>query len=97
MEGLTQTALKLLGGDDTEFLKQFESTAWPLEKWHHRQHIKVAYLYLRRYPFAQAQARIRERIKAHNAAKQVHESLLSGYHDTMTQAWMHLVYFALCE
>jgi len=97
MEGLSEVALKLLGGDDAEFLKQFESTAWPREKWHHRQHIKVAYLYLRRYPFEQAQAVIRERIKAFNAAKQVPESLLGGYHDTMTQAWMHLVYFALCE
>jgi len=97
MEGLSETALKFLGGDDAEFLKEFESTTWPKEKWHHRQHIKVAYLYLRRYPFAQAQARIRERIKAYNAAKQVPESLTSGYHDTLTQAWMHLVYFTLCE
>jgi transketolase len=98
MEGLSGTALKLLHPvQDPDFLAQFESAAWPLDKWHHRQHIKVAYLYLRHYPFAQAQARIREKIRAHNAAKQVPDSLLGGYHDTMTQAWMHLVYFALCE
>lgn len=98
MEGLSQAALELLHPvQDENFLAQFESTAWPLEKWRHRQHIKVAYLYLRRYPFAQAQARIRERIKAYNAAKQLPDSLTSGYHDTMTQAWMHLVYFTLCE
>jgi hypothetical protein len=98
MEGLGETALKLLHPlADAEFLAQFESKAWPKENWHHRQHIKVAYLYLRRYPFEQAQARIRERIKAYNASKQVHESLTSGYHDTMTQAWMHLVYYTLCE
>jgi hypothetical protein len=82
---------------DEEFLRQFESAAWPYAEWHHRQHIKVAYLYLRRYPFTQAQVQMRERIKAYNAAKQLPDSLLSGYHDTMTQAWMHLVYFALCE
>jgi transketolase len=98
MEGLSAAVLKLLHPiSDEDFLAQFESTAWPLEKWHHRQHIKVAYLYLRHYPFEQAQARIREKIKAYNAAKQLPDSLLSGYHDTMTQAWMHLVYFALCE
>jgi transketolase len=98
MEGLSEAALKLLRPiSDEDFLAQFESTAWPLETWHHRQHIKVAYLYLRKYPFSQALARIREKIKAFNAAKKVPESLTGGYHDTMTQAWMHLVYFTLCE
>ncbi|MGH7952271.1 MAG: transketolase family protein [Limisphaerales bacterium] len=98
MEGLSEIAMKSLRPiSDEDFLAQFESTAWPLGKWHHRQHIKAAYLYLRRYPFAQAQARIREKIKTYNAAKQVPESLTGGYHDTMTQAWMHLVYFTLCE
>jgi transketolase len=98
MEGLSEVALKLLRPiSDEDFLTQFESAKWPLENWHHRQHIKIAYLYLRHYPFDQARARIREKIKAYNAAKQLSESLLSGYHDTMTQAWMHLLYFALCE
>ncbi len=98
MEGLSETALQLLHPiSDGDFLAQFESTAWPYSAWHHKQHIKVAYLYLRKHPFEQAQQQIRERIKAYNAAKQLPDSLLSGYHDTMTQAWMHLVYFALCE
>jgi transketolase len=98
MEGLSETALKLLHPiSDEDFLTQFESTAWPYAAWHHRQHIKVAYLYLQRHPFEQARARIREKIKAFNAAKKVPESLTGGYHDTMTQAWMHLVYFTLCE
>jgi hypothetical protein len=98
MEGLSETALKLLRPiSDEDFLAEFESTDWPYLEWHHRQHIKVAYLYLRRYPFEQALKRIRERIKAFNAAKKVPESLTGGYHDTMTAAWMHLAYFALCE
>jgi hypothetical protein len=98
MEGLSEVALRLLHPvGDADFLGQFEATTWPLEKWHHRQHIKVAYLYLRRHPFAQAQARIREKIKAFNAAKKVPESLTGGYHDTMTQAWMNLVHYTLCE
>jgi transketolase len=98
MEGLSENALKLLRPiSDEDFLAQFESATWPLENWHHRQHIKVAYLYLRKYPFAQAQTRIREKIRAYNTAKNVPESLTGGYHDTMTQAWMYLVYFTLCE
>jgi hypothetical protein len=83
--------------DDDTFLAQFEATVWPLEEWHHKQHIKVAYLYLCRYPFDTAMARIREKIKAFNASKNLPDALLSGYHETMTQAWLRLVHFTLCE
>lgn len=82
---------------DEEFLRQFESAAWPFEQWRHREHIKVAYLYLRRYPFAEALERIRTAIKAYNAAHNVPDEPLRGYHETVTQAWMRLVYVTLCE
>ena len=83
--------------DDEAFLKQFETAAWPKAEWHHRQHIKVAYLYLRRYSLETATVKIREGIQAYNVAHHVEDTLLSGYHDTMTQAWLRLVYFTLCE
>ncbi len=83
--------------DDETFLKQFESAAWPKAEWHHRQHIKVAYLDLRRYPLETATVKIREGIKVYNTAHNVEDTLLSGYHDTMTQAWLRLVHFTLCE
>lgn len=83
--------------DDETFLNQFESAAWPKAEWHHRQHLKVAYLYLRRHPLETATVKIRERIQAYNAAHNVPDTLLSGYHETMTQAWLRLVYFTLCE
>ena len=83
--------------DDETFLAQFESAAWPLAEWHHKQHIKVAYLYLRRYPLDAAIARMSSGVKKYNAAHNVPEGLDRGYHETMTQAWMRLVYFTLCE
>jgi hypothetical protein len=82
---------------DEEFLRTFEAGQWPLEQWHHKQHIKVAYLYLRQLPLDQAIARIRQGIKAHNAAQGVKESPTSGYHETMTQAWLRLVDVTLKE
>lgn len=82
---------------DDQFLVEFEACRWPLEQWHHQQHVKAAYLYLCRYPFDAAMDRIRERIKAHNAAHNVPEGPAAGYHETMTQAWMRLVYLTLCE
>jgi hypothetical protein len=80
--------------DDEAFLAQFENHTWPHDDWHHREHIKVAYLYLRRYPLAEAIARMCAGVRAYNAAKQIPTD---GYHETMTQAWMRLVHLTLCE
>ncbi|HEV2211135.1 MAG TPA: hypothetical protein VG167_20410 [Verrucomicrobiae bacterium] len=83
--------------DDDTFLAKFENGTWPLGQWHHREHIKVAYLYLCRYGLELAIQKMCCGIKAFNAAHQVPESPTGGYHETMTQAWMRLVYLTLCE
>ena len=83
--------------DDETFLTEFEACRWPLDKWHHRDHIKLAYIYLSRYSFEDTIARIREGIKIHNSVHQVPDSPTSGYHETMTRAWLSLVQFVLCE
>ncbi len=77
--------------DDAEFLRQFEARMLPFAQWTHRAHVKVAYLYLRRHSFAQAVDRIRAGIKAYNAANNVPEGPTSGYNETTTMAFMHLV------
>ena len=82
---------------DEAFLSSFEDCTLPFEQWKHRAHIKVAYLYLRRWPFAEALDRIRTSIQRYNAATHTPESLERGYHETMTVAWMRLVHFTLCE
>jgi hypothetical protein len=83
--------------DDETFLEQFEAGTWPLESMHHREHVKLAYLYLCRYPLDAATARIRSSIQAFNAAHNVPEGMDRGYHETMTQAWMHLIHCTLEE
>ncbi len=83
--------------NDATFLIEFEACRWPLEKWRHRDHIKLAYLYLVDYPFDEALARIRTGIQAHNATHQVPDSRTAGYHETITQAWLRLVQFVLLE
>ena len=83
--------------DDKIFLEQFEATTFPFEQWHHRQHIKAAYLYLRNYPFAEALEQMRSGIKAYNLRHQSKSATKSGYHETITQGWMRLVYLTLCE
>ncbi|MBX3358532.1 MAG: alpha/beta hydrolase fold domain-containing protein [Phycisphaeraceae bacterium] len=82
---------------DAEFLREFESQRWPLERWRHRDHVRLAYLCLRAGTFAAAADRVRSGIKAHNAAHGVPDGPVSGYHETMTIAWLRLVEVALAE
>ena len=72
---------------DEAFLAAFEATAIPVDEWHHRDHLRVAYLYLRADDFATALARIRAGIRALNSAHGTPETLTSGYHETLTVAW----------
>lgn len=81
---------------DAEFLAAFE--ACTLEEFHHRDHIKVAYLYLRQHPVDDAIAKVRgglQRLaKAWGAPV---DDLERGYHETMTQAWVRVVHVALSD
>jgi hypothetical protein len=81
--------------EDESFLAAFEAGTWPYEKWHHREHIRVAYLYLCRFPYADALDKMRSGIKALNTAHKVPERPDRGYHETITQAWMRLTPQAL--
>jgi hypothetical protein len=83
--------------DDEHFIMEFEACRWPLDQWHHRDHIKLAYLYLRMHGLEGAAKKLPAAIRAHNAKHQIPESPTSGYHETMTQAWLRLVDAILCE
>ena len=82
---------------DDQFLAEFAAGRIPLEDWHHRKHIRLAYLYLNRYPFAEAMDRMRTGLQKFIAAHNVPDSPTSGYHETMTRAWMQLVDVTLRE
>jgi len=85
------------GSPDVVFLKAFEDCTLPSEQWKHGAHLKVAYLYLRACTFEEALAKARRNIQRYNAATNTPENLERGYHETMTVAWMRLVYCALGE
>jgi hypothetical protein len=79
---------------DDEFLAAFE--ACTLDEFHHRDHIKIAYLYLRRYPLNEAIARVRKGLQALAIAwKAPVDDLEKGYHETITEAWVRLVHLQL--
>jgi len=83
--------------DDETFVARFEAAAFPMDQWHHREHVKIAYLYLRRYTFGDALKRMRLNIQSLNASHKVPESPARGYNETMTQAWLRLVHASLSQ
>jgi hypothetical protein len=70
---------------DAEFLNAFEATT--LEPFHHRDHLRVAWLYLRHYGEAGTRARLGPAIFSYAAARNV----AYKYHETITQTWIQLV------
>ncbi len=72
---------------DEEFIAAFEGCTLPNEAFHHCDHIRLAWLYLRQYGFPGAAERISDSIRnfaAHNGAAQ-------KYHHTITIAWLRMV------
>src|SRR5271167_3674801 len=70
---------------DPEFLRAFEDTT--LEPFHHRDHLRVTYLYLLQFGEAETRERLGPAILRYAAARNGAEK----YHETITQAWIRLV------
>lgn len=79
---------------DDEFLAAFENCTLPFERWTHRAHVRVAYLYASRHDIEFAIDRMRSSIKTYNQATGTPETIDRGYHETITQAFMRLVFAA---
>ncbi len=77
---------------DDEFLTAFECCTLPADLWTHQAHVRVAYLYASRYDLPTAINRVRKHIKAYSKARNTPDALDSGYHETITVAFMQLVF-----
>lgn len=77
--------------DDAQLLRHFADCTLTREQWTHRSHVKVAYLYLRQLSFDDALTRLGTGIKALNAKNNVEEGPASGYNQTTTHAFLHLI------
>jgi hypothetical protein len=80
--------------NDDNFLSAFEDCTLPFEQWTHRAHVRIAYLYASRHDLESATDRMRTSIKAYNRATGTPEAIDRGYHETITQAFMRLVFNA---
>ena len=72
---------------DEQFLAEFEAGTLPKEEFSHRQHVRLAWLYLGRHEFADASRRVVDGIKSFAAR----HGATGLYHETITQAWLRLI------
>ena len=73
--------------DDSAFLAAFRDTSLPEGDFHHRAHVRVAWLYVREYGAADAPARFAADLQRYATAKGVP----GLYHATITSAYMALI------
>jgi drug/metabolite transporter (DMT)-like permease len=76
---------------DERLLSAFEAGTLHKEDWHHEAHLRIGYLYVRRFGFPTALDRMRRGIQSLNAAHGTAEAATSGYHETTTQAFMTMI------
>ena len=79
---------------DAEFLAAFESCTLPRELWTHQAHVRVAYLYASQSDLPAATTHVRTSIKAYNKTSKTPDAIDRGYHETITIAFMDIVFAA---
>jgi hypothetical protein len=72
---------------DEQFLTEFEAGTLPKEEFSHRQHVRLAWLYLGRHGLADASRLVADGIKRFAAL----HGATGLYHETITQAWLRLI------
>jgi len=78
---------------DDDFLRAFEDLSFPANLFHHREHLRVAWLYLKTYDATRASQRMAEGIRRYAN----HQGATQKYHHTQTLAWMRQVAAAMVE
>jgi hypothetical protein len=73
---------------DAEFLRSFEDCTLPNTSFHHRDHVRLGWLYLRQLPALEALARFTEGLKRFATAN----GKPGLYHETITWAYLLLIH-----
>jgi len=72
---------------DRQFIEDFETLVLPADKFHHEDHVRLAFLYLRQLPTLEAVKRFAtslQRFAAHHGKTRL-------YHETITWAFLFLI------
>ena len=72
---------------DEQIIEQFEQSVASGESFHHADHVRVAFVYLTRYPLLEAVERFSAALKRFAAA----QGKAGLYHETITWAYLFLI------
>jgi len=78
---------------DDDFARSFEDCTLPNSDFHHRDHVRLAWIYLRQYPPLDALARFTAGLQRF-AAFHGHPGL---YHETITWAYLFLIHERMAD
>jgi hypothetical protein len=78
---------------DLEFVRMFEACELSNDSFNHRDHIRLAWIYLQRYPEPDAQRQMAGAIRRFAA----HHGKSDKYHETITVAWLRLIASAMAR
>ena len=73
---------------DDEFVGRLTSFTLPIDQFHHYDHVRLAWIYLRREEIDAATERM---VRTLQSLGLHHRGHLNNYHDTVTRAFMRLV------
>jgi hypothetical protein len=74
--------------DDREFVTQFEECTLPPDSFSHRNHVRLAWLYLKEEPLLAALDRFRRSLKRYAGSL----GASAKYHETITFAFLFLIH-----
>jgi hypothetical protein len=74
--------------DDREFVALFEDCTLPPSQFHHRNHVRLAWLYLKEAPLLDALTRFRNSIQRYAGSL----GAAAKYHETITFAFLFLIH-----
>jgi hypothetical protein len=77
--------------DTDELARRFVDCTLPKAEWTHEAHLRVGLWHVRRYGADQTLALLRERISRYNESVGGQNTDDSGYHETITRAYVRLI------
>src|SRR5687767_383078 len=77
--------------DDRTLWDAFTAARLPADRWTHREHLRIAWMFLEEHPLDEAHLLMRVGIIRLNAFHQLVETPARGYHETLTRVWLALV------
>lgn len=77
---------------DEELLCALENGTITPKQWNHRAHVRGGYLLMQRFGLTEGTARMQAGLKRLNAAHGSPNTLMRGYHETITVAYLRLIF-----